>query len=98
MMSCGEPSGDVYAGALASEVLRLDPTTTITGLGGRCLRDAGATLTADFSGLSVTGLLEVARLLPRTYATYRTLLREARQNRPDVFVAIDYPDFNFVLA
>jgi lipid-A-disaccharide synthase len=98
MISCGEPSGDLYAGALATELLRLDAATTIVGLGGRRLRDAGASLTADFSGLSVTGLLEVARLLPRTYATYRTLLREARTHRPDVFVAIDFPDFNFILA
>ena len=98
MISCGEPSGDLYAGALATELLRLDPGTTIVGLGGRRLRDAGAQLTADFSGLSVTGLLEVARLLPRTYATYRTLVREAKARRPDVFVAIDFPDFNFVLA
>ena len=98
MMSCGEPSGDLYAGALATELLRLDPQTTIVGLGGRHLRDAGATLTAEFGGLSVTGLLEVARLLPRTYATYRRLVREARTHRPDVFVAIDFPDFNFVLA
>jgi lipid-A-disaccharide synthase len=98
MISCGEPSGDVYAGALATELLRVDPSTTIVGLGGRALRDAGATLTADFSGLSVTGLLEVARLLPRTYATYRTLVRAAKANRPDVFVAIDFPDFNFILA
>jgi lipid-A-disaccharide synthase len=98
MISCGEPSGDLYAGALATELLRLDPTTTIAGLGGRRLRDAGAALTADFSGLSVTGLLEVGRLLPRTYSTYRTLVREAKARRPDVFVAIDFPDFNFVLA
>jgi lipid-A-disaccharide synthase len=98
MISCGEPSGDLYAGALATELLRFDPTTTIAGLGGSRLRDAGAALTADFSGLSVTGLLEVARLLPRTYSTYRTLVREAEARRPDVFVAIDFPDFNFVLA
>jgi len=98
MISCGEPSGDLYAGALATELLRLEPTTTIVGLGGRRLRDAGAALTADFSGLSVTGLLEVARLLPRTYSTYRTLVREAKAHPPDVFVAIDFPDFNFVLA
>ena len=98
MISCGEPSGDFYAGALATELLHLDPTTTIIGLGGRHLREAGAALTADFSGLSVTGLLEVSRLLPRTYATYRALVREAKANRPDVLVAIDFPDFNFVLA
>jgi lipid-A-disaccharide synthase len=98
MISCGEPSGDLYAGALATELLRADPSTVITGFGGDRLRGAGASLVDDFSGLSVTGLLEVARVLPRIYATYRRLVREARETRPDVFVAIDFPDFNFVLA
>jgi lipid-A-disaccharide synthase len=98
MISCGEPSGDLYAGALASEILKLDPSTAITGFGGDRLRAAGATLVGDFSGLSVTGILEVARVLPRTYATYRRLVADARATRPDVFVAIDFPDFNFTLG
>ena len=29
---------------------------------------------------------------------YRRLVRAAREHRPDVFVAIDFPDFNFRLA
>ena len=98
MISCGEPSGDLYAGALAAEILKLDPSITITGFGGDRLAAAGATLVENFSGLSVTGLLEVVRLLPRTYATYRRLVAEAESSRPDVFVAIDFPDFNFALA
>ena len=98
MISCGEPSGDLYAAALAREILRRQPTATITGFGGDRLAAAGATLVENFSGLSVTGLLEVVRLLPRTYATYRRLVADAEASRPDVFVAIDFPDFNFVLA
>jgi lipid-A-disaccharide synthase len=98
LISCGEPSGDMYAGALAREILRLDPSNVVAGFGSERLRDAGATLVADFKGLSVTGLLEVARVLPRTYAVYRQLLAAAASTRPDVFVAIDFPDFNFRLA
>ncbi len=98
MISCGEPSGDLYAGALASEILELDPSAVITGFGGERLRAAGASLVGDFSGLSVTGLLEVARVLPRTYAAYRRLVADAEATRPDVFVAIDFPDFNFTLG
>ena len=98
MISCGEPSGDLYAGALAAEILRADPSASITGFGGAHLEAAGATLVDHFSGVSVTGLIEVARLLPRTYAIYRRLLRAADAARPDVFVAVDYPDFNFTLA
>ena len=98
MISCGEPSGDLYAGALAAEIFRLEPSAVITGFGGDRLQAAGASLVGNFSGLSVTGLLEVARVLPRTYATYRRLVNDAKAVRPDVFVAIDFPDFNFTLA
>ena len=98
MISCGEPSGDLYAGALTRELLRLDPSALITGFGSQRLRSAGATLVDDFQGVSVTGLLEVARVLPRTYAIYRRLLAHAAATRPDVFVAVDFPDFNFRLA
>ncbi len=98
MISCGEPSGDLYAAALTSEIRTLEPSVTITGFGGDRLAAAGATLVENFSGLSVTGLLEVVRLLPRTYATYRRLVADADATPPDVFVAIDFPDFNFTLA
>jgi lipid-A-disaccharide synthase len=37
-------------------------------------------------------------VLPRSLALYRRLLAQARADRPDVFVAIDFPDFNFRLG
>jgi lipid-A-disaccharide synthase len=98
MISCGEPSGDLYAGALAAAIKRLEPEATITGFGGDRLRQAGGDLVHHFSGLSVTGLTEALRVLPRAWSIYRDLVRAARRERPDVFVAIDFPDFNFVLA
>ena len=98
MISCGEPSGDLYAAELAREIRAQAPDVTVSGFGGDRLRAAGATLLGDFSGLSVTGLLEVARILPRTYQIYRRLVAHARHERPDVFVAVDFPDFNFTLA
>lgn len=98
MVSCGEPSGDLYAGALARALREVDPATVVFGLGGERLAAAGARLTGDYRGISVTGLVEVVRLLPRTYAMFRRLVRAARDERPDVFVAIDFPDFNFRLA
>jgi lipid-A-disaccharide synthase len=98
MMSCGEPSGDLYAAALAGAIRAQEPAATFTGFGGDRLEAAGADLTANFRGLSVTGLLEAVRVLPRSYAIYRRLVARARAERPDVFVAIDFPDFNFTLA
>ena len=95
LISCGEASGDLYAGALAAELRARVPDIEIAGLGGPRLRAAGATLTGDFTGLTVTGLTEAVRVLPRSYAMYRRLVTAARERRPDVFVAVDFPDFNF---
>ncbi len=80
MISCGEPSGDLYAGLLATEILRADPSASITAFGGDHLRDAGASLIGHFTGISVTGLLEVVRVLPRTYAMYRRLVEVTLPN------------------
>ena len=98
MLSCGEPSGDLYAGALTTEIRRLDPTADVFGLGGEQFVASGGRLVRDFGGLAVTGLAEVVPALPRLWATYRRLVTTARAERPDVFVAIDYPGFNFRLG
>ena len=41
LLSCGEASGDLYAGALTRELLALDPTLHISGLGGPQFAAAG---------------------------------------------------------
>jgi lipid-A-disaccharide synthase len=97
MISCGEPSGDLYAGALAAEIRRKEPEADVFGFGGTRLAAAGARLIGDFQGFSVTGLTEALRVLPRSFAMLRVLAAAARDQRPDVFVAIDFPDFNFRL-
>ncbi len=98
MISCGEASGDVYAGALATALRRRAPDVELFGFGGRHLRAAGADLVGDFHGLSVTGLTEALRVIPRSFHMLRRLTRAARERRPDVCVAIDFPDFNFRLV
>ena len=97
MISCGEASGDLYAGALATELRQRIPNVEIFGFGGPRLEAAGGTLLGNFTRFSVTGLTEALRVLPRSFAMLRRLVAAARERRPDVFVAIDFPDFNFRL-
>ena len=97
MISCGEASGDLYAGALAAELRARVPDAEIFGFGGPRFQAAGGTLLGDFTRFSVTGLTEALRVLPRSFAMLRRLVAAAREHRPDVFVAIDFPDFNFRL-
>lgn len=98
MLSCGEPSGDLYAGALTRELRALDPSIHVRGFGGPQFAAAGGELIADYRGLSVTGLTAPIAKLPRTYAVLRRMLASARRDRPAALIAIDFPDFNFWLA
>jgi lipid-A-disaccharide synthase len=98
MLSCGEPSGDLYAGALTTEIHRLSPASRIFGMGGGSFSQAGGQLLSDYRGLTVTGLTEALRVIPRSLAEIQRLVAAARSEKPDVFVAIDFPDFNFRLA
>ena len=98
MISCGEASGDLYAGALALELRQRAPGAEIFGLGGPRFRSAGSDLIGDFNRFSVTGLTEALRVVPRSLAMLRRMVAAARERRPDVFVPIDFPDFNFRLV
>ena len=98
LLSCGEPSGDLYAGALTRELRALAPETTVAGLGGPGFAAAGGELLEDFRGLAVTGLTEVVAKLPKSRRTLSRLVQSARGGRPDALIVIDYPDFNLRLA
>jgi lipid-A-disaccharide synthase len=97
MISCGEASGDLYAGALAAELRRRVPDAEIYGFGGPRLRRAGGRLLGDFSRFSVTGLIESIAVMPRGAMMLWRLIAAARRHPPDVFIPIDFPDFNFYL-
>ena len=98
LLSCGEASGDLYAGALIRELLALDPSLSIAGLGGPQFAAAGGRLVDDYRELSVTGLTEWIPKLPRLLAARRRLVASARAERPDALVLIDFSGFNFRLA
>jgi lipid-A-disaccharide synthase len=97
MISCGEASGDLYAAALVDALRAAEPRVETFGFGGPRLAAAGADLVGNFLGFSVTGLAEAVSVLPRSWRMIRRLGEAARERRPDVFVAIDFPDFNFRL-
>jgi lipid-A-disaccharide synthase len=98
LLSCGEPSGDLYAGALTRELRMLSPGISVAGLGGPEFAAAGGRLIADYRGLAVTGLTEAIGKLPKSLATLGQLVDDARRERPDALVVIDFPDFNFRLT
>ena len=97
MLSCGEASGDLYAGALVAALRKREPDIDVFGLGGERFAAAGGRRIADFHGLAVTGLTEALSVIPRSLATLRQLVDAAKREQPGAVILIDYPDFNFRL-
>lgn len=97
MISCGEASGDLYAAALVRSLRAEVDDLEVFGFGGPRLAAEGADLASDYSRFAVTGLVEALSVIPQSFRMLRQLGDLARERRPDVFIAIDFPDFNFRL-
>jgi len=97
-VSCGEPSGDLYAGALTRALRALAPSCEVSGRGGSEFQGAGGHLLADYRGLAVTGFTEFVSKVPALNAAKRRLVAAAKADRPHALVVIDYFGFNVRLA
>jgi lipid-A-disaccharide synthase len=94
----GEASGDQLGAGLIEEVRRLEPSLRFVGIAGPAMRAAGCAAWFGTEELSVMGLAEVVRHLPRLAAIKRSVMQRLRAERPAVFVGIDAPDFNLRVA
>ena len=98
LVVAGEASGDLHGARLLSELRRRVPDLTAFGLGGDEMRAAGLQAVAHSSEISVVGITEVLKILPRAREVFADLLREVERRRPGLAVLIDFPDFNLRLA
>ena len=94
----GEASGDLHAANLLAALRRLRPDAEAFGVGGERLRAGGLECVARSEELSVMGLAEVVRELPRLWRLSRRVRAAALVRRPAVAVLVDSPDFNLPLA
>ena len=93
----GEASGDQLGGKLIEALRRRQPDVHCFGVGGDRMRAAGFETWWDRNELSVMGLAEVLKHLPRLVRLRRDLVRRLKEARPDILVGIDAPDFNLGL-
>jgi lipid-A-disaccharide synthase len=97
-VSAGEASGDYYAAELVRELRRRWPECLFFGCAGPNLRAAGVEAVIRSEDLSVVGIVEVVRHLPRIWRRFRRLTGEAAARRPDFAILTDSPDFHFRVA
>src|SRR5882672_11772293 len=98
LISAGEASGDLYAAILAQKLKIAWPQADFYGCTGPRMRQAGVRTVVDAASLAVVGLVEVLAHIPRIYGEYRKLLAAARQDRPDLAILTDSPDFHLRLG
>ena len=94
----GEPSGDLHGGALARELRRQNPGVRLRGIGGAAMREAGVELLHTLDEFSVLGFSEVIGRLPFFFRVLAELRALFRAEPPDVFIPLDFPDFNLRAA
>lgn len=98
LIVAGEASGDLHAARLLAELASLVPGVAPFGLGGDLLRAAGLEPVAHSAEISVVGLTEALKVLPRARRIFAALLAEVDRRRPRVAVLVDFAEFNLRLA
>jgi lipid-A-disaccharide synthase len=95
----GEESGDALGAALVRALLaRNDRTLELAGIGGRSMAAAGIASPFPIDDLSIIGLSEIPRRLPKILRRIRETADAIVAARPDVVVVIDSPDFTHRVA
>ncbi|MGH8215662.1 MAG: lipid-A-disaccharide synthase, partial [Rhodanobacteraceae bacterium] len=93
----GEDSGDQLGAELIEALHARFPSAGFVGIGGPRMRAAGFNAWHDISALSVMGLAEVLRHLPRLLRLRASVAKRVIALKPDIFIGIDAPDFNLGL-
>jgi len=98
LLVAGEVSGDLHGSHLVDAIHRIDPEVCFLGVGGEGLNRSGMKLLYSAHSLSVVGVTEVFIKLRSILKALRGLKKSLEQERPDLIILIDFPDFNFRLA
>lgn len=98
MIIAGEASGELYGSYLAKEMMTLDPNLELLGMGGRRMAETGVKILFDLKGLSCIGAMEIIQLVPQFLRQLKEVSQFIEQQRPDLLVLIDFPEFNMRLA
>jgi lipid-A-disaccharide synthase len=98
MLVVGEASGDLHGAGLVRALLRRAPDIEVFGAGGERLARAGMRVILDIGRLAGMGFTELAGSLKRLWRSYRLLRAALRDERPNLLILVDFPEFNLRLA
>jgi lipid-A-disaccharide synthase len=89
----GEASGDILGSGLMRAIKARHPDVEFMGVGGPLMEAEGMVSRFPMERLSVMGLVEVLGRLKELLARRKLLVQTLIDEKPDVFIGIDAPDF-----
>ncbi|GFM85951.1 lipid-A-disaccharide synthase [Pseudomonas cichorii] len=89
----GEASGDILGSGLMRAIKARHPDVEFIGVGGPLMEAEGMVSSFPMERLSVMGLVEVLGRLRELLARRKLLVQTLIEEKPDVFIGIDAPDF-----
>jgi len=99
MIVAGEASGDLHGSNLIKAAAEKHSHLRFFGVGGEKMSAAGCRILFPSDELSVMGLVEVVKQLPKIFSRYKQLKQVLKgPERPKLLILIDFPDFNLRLA
>jgi len=99
MIVTGEASGDLHGGNLIAAAAKVDPGLKFFGVGGVNMERAGCDILIQGEEIATMGFVEVLGHLPVILRAFKKLkLILQGDERPDVLILIDFPEFNLRLA
>jgi lipid-A-disaccharide synthase len=93
----GEISGDILAASLIKEIKRRVPDVSFVGIAGPLMMEEGCKSLYPMEKLSVMGLVEILSSYRELRGIQKNIIKYFLKYPPDVFIAVDAPDFNLTI-
>lgn len=94
----GEKSGDELGAPLMESIRRELPDVEFIGLGGESMKKKGLESFFDIKEIAVMGIIEPLFRLRKILKLRKNFKQFLINNKPDLYIGIDSPDFNLPVA
>ena len=96
-ISAAEPSADLLAAKLITELRAQNSNISIQGMAGDKMLASGCVRLWNKDRVSVMGFGDVIKKLVTLIRLRTTIINYFLHNKPDIFIGVDAPDFNFAI-
>jgi lipid-A-disaccharide synthase len=98
LLVAGEASGDLHGAHLVRALRERAPDVEVWAVAGEGLKLEGVRVVFDVADIAAMGLTELAGNFKNLWRAYSSVKKVLREQKPNLLVLIDFPDFNMRIA